>query len=759
MEMGIGISPAVKDVTVQSHKEETPPSPTLLPKKSLLVPAKKPTPKSYFDLIKDAIVALAEPKGSSRQAIKKHVSSKKKDLKNHQLNKAIATGITNRKLVQVKGCYKLSAALLSKALAKNPAPKTSTPSERAKKAGTVATKDTPQKATPKPPPAFNMVGKSLSTTAPWKSGRINEGQCPKKGLTCTNLGWKKGYKNSLCISCKKQAGLAASPASSRWNSDDDDDEDENSRWNSDDGEDNDEAPAAKKVKQQSAPSKRSSREIKSRFVSVGGDMVLKENMYTLEEGIQTISGSGLNKIRHELPKVVGARTAFTFFTMKLKREQPSDAPALSLPDAMRIFGEQWQATPAHERAAYEQMAAKDKARFEKESRQREVEEQRLLAISRERERREDTEQRELAEEKRRRKVEKSKQQKRASSSSTSTAKKMPSFFNQDTLNRQIHNKGIKLDFEVRLLRRNAYLKQNLSALQPFVSKKVLSMVRGAKLDEAVQAASFQSQPKCIRGGTMRDYQLRGLEFLVSMHDRGCSAILADEMGLGKTLQTIAFLSYLKFERKLSGPSLVICPLSVLSSWSKEFKRWCPQMRIVRLHSADMEERERLKRQVINDVSSFDVVITTYEMAKAKNMQHALCNGIWWRYVILDEGHKIKNELSEVSMQMQKMHSYGRLLLTGTPLQNNLHELWALLRYLNADVFDVSEPFDEAFDLTKGFCDNDKLEEAHRLLRVFQLRRIKSEVEKLLSDRHEMKIVVPLSEDQKFWVWSFLASFL
>ena len=93
-----------------------------------------------------------------------------------------------------------------------------------------------------------------------------------------------------------------------------------------------------------------------------------------------------------------------------------------------------------------------------------------------------------------------------------------------------------------------------------------------------------AQPEAVTGGEMRDYQLDGLDYLVGMFDRGANCILGDEMGLGKTLQTIAMIAYLKFERKLRGPALVVCPLSVLSSWMNEFKRWCPSLKVVRLHS-------------------------------------------------------------------------------------------------------------------------------------------------------------------------------
>jgi hypothetical protein len=122
-------------------------------------------------------------------------------------------------------------------------------------------------------------------------------------------------------------------------------------------------------------------------------------------------------------------------------------------------------------------------------------------------------------------------------------------------------------------------------------------------------------------GKLREYQLHGVSWLASTYDHGISAILADEMGLGKTLQTISFLSYLKYCRGVGGPHLIVVPLSVLTSWVMEFRRWCPSWRLVRLHSADAKERERLRKEVLVDISKFDAVITTYEMILSQVTTH------------------------------------------------------------------------------------------------------------------------------------------
>ena len=248
---------------------------------------------------------------------------------------------------------------------------------------------------------------------------------------------------------------------------------------------------------------------------------------------------------------------------------------------------------------------------------------------------------------------------------------------------------------------------------------------------------------------MRDYQLRGLRWLSAMHAHGVNAILADEMGLGKTLQTIAFLAHLKFDKGIGGPHLVICPLSVLSSWMTELKRFCPSLNAIKLHSSDPEERKRLVGALNAGTHDFDVVVTTYEMAKSPNVHNQLAARSWWRYLVVDEGHVLKNESSLISQAVRRFHFAHALLLTGTPLQNNLHELWALLHFLYPDVFASSDAFDSAFEMKSAgtsVVDNAQLAAASKLLRPFMLRRTMVEVE-TLPPKLETSIRCPLSEMQ------------
>lgn len=208
--------------------------------------------------------------------------------------------------------------------------------------------------------------------------------------------------------------------------------------------------------------------------------------------------------------------------------------------------------------------------------------------------------------------------------------------------------------------------------------------------------------------TMKPYQLSGLSFLVHLHKNGLSGILGDEMGLGKTLQTLSLVQYLK-EQDLSTksnktetrPFLIVCPLSVLSSWMAEARRWTPELKVLRFHGP-VQERDRLKRiadgqedhygnklgrpmkkqkmngagkPVISLVSDsedekqtgrgFDVIVTTYETYHAE--QSWFKRAFVWRYVVLDEGHKIKNDLSQISTALQGLQAEFRLILTGSVL--------------------------------------------------------------------------------------------
>eukprot|EP00727_Mastigamoeba_balamuthi_P011170 m51a1_g6676 putative myb domain-containing protein (1645) ;mRNA; f:210997-220030 len=254
---------------------------------------------------------------------------------------------------------------------------------------------------------------------------------------------------------------------------------------------------------------------------------------------------------------------------------------------------------------------------------------------------------------------------------------------------------------------------------------------------------FASSPPFING-TMKPYQVDALNWLIRRHDSGINGILADEMGLGKTLEAISMLAYLAKVREIPRPYLVVAPKSTLHNWEKEINRWAPFFKVVRFHGVkDDREKIRDERIVPGD---FDVVVTSYEVAI---IEKAALRKYRWRYIVVDEAHRIKNENSLLSRVIRLFNSDHRLLLTGTPLQNNLHELWALLNFLLPEVFASSEDFDAWFKLDPE-NQKDTVAKLHKVLRPFLLRRLKSEVAKALPPKKEIKLFVGLSAMQKEW---------
>ncbi|KAK7746356.1 chromatin remodeling complex Adenosinetriphosphatase [Cytospora paraplurivora] len=260
---------------------------------------------------------------------------------------------------------------------------------------------------------------------------------------------------------------------------------------------------------------------------------------------------------------------------------------------------------------------------------------------------------------------------------------------------------------------------------------------------------FRDSPAFING-TMRDYQVAGLNWLVSLHENGISGILADEMGLGKTLQTIAFLGYLRHIMGITGPHLIMVPKSTLDNWKREFAKWTPEVNVLVLQGAK-EERQKLIQERLIDKEDFDVCITSYEMI-LREKSHL--KKFAWEYIIIDEAHRIKNEESSLAQVIRLFNSRNRLLITGTPLQNNLHELWALLNFLLPDVFGDSEAFDEWFSGQSQDQDT-VVQQLHRVLRPFLLRRVKADVEKSLLPKKEVNLYVGMSEMQVKWYQKIL----
>ncbi|KAK4283546.1 hypothetical protein QN277_000486 [Acacia crassicarpa] len=265
-----------------------------------------------------------------------------------------------------------------------------------------------------------------------------------------------------------------------------------------------------------------------------------------------------------------------------------------------------------------------------------------------------------------------------------------------------------------------------------------------KEEEDVLAGNTRlvTQPSCIQG-KMRDYQLAGLNWLIRLYENGINGILADEMGLGKTLQTISLLGYLHEFRGIKGPHMVVAPKSTLGNWMNEIRRFCPVLRPIKF-LGNPDERRHIREKLLV-AGKFDVCVTSFEMAiKEKSVLRRFS----WRYIIIDEAHRIKNENSLLSKTMRLYNTNYRLLITGTPLQNNLHELWALLNFLLPEIFSSSETFDEWFQISGENDQQEVVQQLHKVLRPFLLRRLKSDVEKGLPPKKETILKVGMSQMQK-----------
>lgn len=205
---------------------------------------------------------------------------------------------------------------------------------------------------------------------------------------------------------------------------------------------------------------------------------------------------------------------------------------------------------------------------------------------------------------------------------------------------------------------------------------------------------------------------------------------------------------------MSGPSLVICPLSVLSSWCNEMTQWAPSLRYFRLHSSSADEQTIQRMEVMTNAFSYDVILTTYEMAKVPTLK-SFYSRMHFNYLVLDEGHKIKGHQTLIAQAARSIHAGNQLILTGTPLQNNMVELWSLFEFLYPQIFTTSEPFQKAFNLTENVIDKNFLQHAHQLLDLIMLRRLKHKVETFIPPKLETKVYCPLSKTQAFWYRSLL----
>ncbi|GMK58238.1 hypothetical protein CspeluHIS016_0502700 [Cutaneotrichosporon spelunceum] len=303
-------------------------------------------------------------------------------------------------------------------------------------------------------------------------------------------------------------------------------------------------------------------------------------------------------------------------------------------------------------------------------------------------------------------------------------------------------------------------------------------------DEKPKQYSFR-QPDLVTGATLRDYQLAGVQWMISLYENGLNGILADEMGLGKT---ISFFAHLR-AKGTWGPFLIVCPLSVLHNWVTEFEKFAPAIPVVMYHGTQDERAEiratRLQappnsnvgnirenvyrkgkkrptfykfRRGTNTTDSFPIILTTYEICI--NDQNHL-SGLLFKFIVVDEGHRLKNLDCKLIRELKSYTSANRMILTGTPLHNNLAELWSLLNFILPDIFDDLDAFQQWFNLgdmgSEGLLDKTAIVTSlHAILKPFLLRRLKSEVERGLPPKKEYLLYAPLTQQQKDFYQAILA---
>uniref|UniRef100_A0A7N8Y091 Chromatin-remodeling ATPase INO80 n=1 Tax=Mastacembelus armatus TaxID=205130 RepID=A0A7N8Y091_9TELE len=272
---------------------------------------------------------------------------------------------------------------------------------------------------------------------------------------------------------------------------------------------------------------------------------------------------------------------------------------------------------------------------------------------------------------------------------------------------------------------------------------------------SIQAGEDIPQPT-IFNGKLKGYQLKGMNWLANLYEQGINGILADEMGLGKTVQSIALLAHLAERDNIWGPFLIISPASTLNNWHQEFTRFVPKFKVLPYwgnpHDRKVIRKFWSQKTLYTQNAPFHVVITSYQLVvqDVKYFQR-----VKWQYMVLDEAQALKSSSSVRWKILLQFQCRNRLLLTGTPIQNTMAELWALLHFIMPTLFDSHEEFNEWFSKdieshaeNKSAIDENQLSRLHMILKPFMLRRIKKDVENELSDKIEILTYCQLTSRQR-----------
>ncbi|KHN88348.1 SWI/SNF-related matrix-associated actin-dependent regulator of chromatin subfamily A containing DEAD/H box 1 [Toxocara canis] len=275
--------------------------------------------------------------------------------------------------------------------------------------------------------------------------------------------------------------------------------------------------------------------------------------------------------------------------------------------------------------------------------------------------------------------------------------------------------------------------------------------------EALRLEQMPSHPKLLnKNYELHPYQQVGMNWLLMMHKLNLNAILGDEMGLGKTIQVIAFLAYLK-ENNIRGPHLIVVPSSTIENWMSELANWAPSIKILTYYGS-MDDRRQLRAMATD--KSIDVLLTTYNMVGSRAQDRKFFKRFKINYVIYDEGHLLKSCHTERYKNLMKVRGQRKILLTGTPLQNNLMELISLMYFTMTKLFtkycdDITHLLQQfqqkipAMEAKSGsLYEADKIEQAKAILRPYILRRLKANVLSCLPKKSERVIRCKMSAEQQ-----------
>ena len=291
--------------------------------------------------------------------------------------------------------------------------------------------------------------------------------------------------------------------------------------------------------------------------------------------------------------------------------------------------------------------------------------------------------------------------------------------------------------------RESFLADDLDTGIPFAGLRAQGWLEGflTVTKSFDQVEKVDAPPDFV--GSLRPYQLRGLEWLAFLDRLKLGACLADDMGLGKTIQLIALLLHERRDERRPGPTLLVVPMSLVGNWQREIARFAPSLKTLVHHGLDRLTGDAFVKQA----REHDVVISTYGLSH-RDLEHL--SVVEWHRIVLDEAQNIKNPASKQSLAVRAIPSEHRVVLTGTPVENRLTELWSILDFLNPGYLGSGGEFRRRFAVPiERYHDEDRAHRLRQLIRPFVLRRLKSDpsVEVDLPEKMEMKVYCNLTKEQ------------